>query len=102
MIEILILLSEQEQDTFSFTTLAAALLCIRSGGDRACSVRLRQFAVRHQIAGPTGTLYTTGNNVPLNRMTARYLPKLLTGRKKINVERATSTLRRISNRKLRV
>ena len=55
MIEILILLSEQEQDTFSFTTLAAALLCIRDAGARACSVRLRQFAVRHQIARPTSS-----------------------------------------------
>ena len=48
---------------------------------------------------PWCTLYNTGNNVPLNGMIARYLPKLLTGRKKMNVERATSMLRRICNRK---
>ena len=59
MIEILILLSEQEQDTFSFTALAAALLCISDARARACSVRSRQFAVRRQIAGPTGIdIYT--------------------------------------------
>ena len=51
---------------------------------------------------PLGTLYTTGNSVPLNGMTARYLPKLLIGRKRMNVERATSMLGRISNRKSRV
>ena len=45
------------------------------------------------------TLYTTSNSVPLNGMTARNLPKLLTGRKKMNPERASSMLRRISNRK---
>ena len=42
-------------------------------------------------------LYSTGNNVPLKGMTARYFPKLLTAKKKMNVERATSMLRSISN-----
>ena len=51
---------------------------------------------------PWCTTYTAGNNVPLNGMTARYLPKLLTSRKKMNMERATSMLRRISTRKMRV
>ena len=57
MIKILILRSEQEQDGFSFKALAAALLCIGDAGARDRSVRLRQFAVRHQIAGPTGTFF---------------------------------------------
>ena len=51
---------------------------------------------------PWGSLYTTGNSVPLNGTTAHYLPKLLIGKKMINVEGATSMLRRISNRKSRV
>ena len=47
---------------------------------------------------PWCTLYTTGKKFPLNGMTARYLPKLPTGRKKMNVDRATSMLRRISKK----
>ena len=38
---------------------------------------------------PWCTLCTTGSSVPLSGMTARYLPKLLAGRKKMNVVRAT-------------
>ena len=49
---------------------------------------------------PWRTVYTTGSSVPLNVMTARYLPKLLIGRKRMNVEKASSMLRRVSNRKL--
>ena len=49
---------------------------------------------------PWCTLYTRCNNVPPNGMTARYLRKLLTGRKRMNVERATSMLGWISNKKM--
>jgi hypothetical protein len=76
MIEILILLSEQEQDTFSFTTLAAALLCIRDAGARAFFVRLRRFAVRQQIAGPTGMCPWGGEHHTLSLFRpARELPE---------------------------
>ena len=51
---------------------------------------------------PWCTLYTTGNRIPLNEMTTCYLPNLLIGRKRMTVERATSMLRRISNRKSRI
>ena len=43
-----------------------------------------------------------GNNVPLSGMTAQYPPKRLMGRKRTSMVRATSMLRRISCRKLRV
>ena len=46
---------------------------------------------------PWCTLCTTSNGGPLSEKTARYLPKLLITKEKMNMERATSQLRRISN-----
>ena len=43
-----------------------------------------------------------GTFIPLNGMIAQYLPKMLIGRKRMSVVRATSMLRRISGRKSRV
>ena len=45
---------------------------------------------------------TMGSNVPLSETMVLCLPKLLIGRKRKNMERATSMLGRISFRNLRV
>ena len=47
-------------------------------------------------------LCTMGNNVPLSRKIAHYLPKLLISRKGMSLVRATSMLGRIHGRNLRV
>ena len=47
-------------------------------------------------------LCTMGSNVPLRGTMVQYLPKLLIGRKRKSMERATSMLRRISCKKSRV
>ena len=51
---------------------------------------------------PYCNLCSMGNNVPLSGMMAQYLPKLLIGRKRMSLVRATSMLRRISGTKKRV
>ena len=51
---------------------------------------------------PYCILCTMGSNVPLSETMVQYLPKLLIGRKRKSMERATSMLRRISCRKWRV
>ena len=47
-------------------------------------------------------LCTLGSNVPLSGTMVLCLPKLLIGSKRKNMERATSMLRRISCRNMRV
>ena len=47
-------------------------------------------------------LCTMGSNVPLSGTMVLYLPKMLIGRNRENMERATSMLRRISCRRSRV
>ena len=71
---------------------------IQEDSSRACPTGL---------AGPepSGTHNDPGqhfHNVPLSGTMVLYLPKLLIGRKRKNMERATSILRRISCRKMRV
>ena len=51
---------------------------------------------------PQCILCTMGSNVPLSGTMVQYLPKLLIGRKRKSMERATFMLRSISCRKWRV
>ena len=61
-------------------------------------IPIRTLTLRY----PLCSLCTMGSNVPLSGTMVLYLRKLLIGRKRKNIERATSMLRRISCRKSRV